>query len=575
LKEWCNWQRLKQEALQQGLEPLIKAIEQHHIDPSDIEKAFEAGYCQWWSQAIMTNNAILREFSSAQHMDKIERFRKLDDEFQKLTLAYIAASLSSGIPQREEATLPTDWKLVQREIQKQRQHKAVRQLICEANEAVKKLAPCMMMSPLSIAQYLPVSQDAFDVVIFDEASQITVWDAIGALSRGKQVIVAGDPKQMPPSNFFGRSVEYNEEEAGIDEDLESILDELIGSGVSTLRLNWHYRSRCESLIAFSNNKYYDGTLVTFPAVSTEQKSVSLKMIQGGCYTPGARTNEKEAKELVAECVRRLMHPNPSIRKKSIGIVTFNSDQQKLIEDLLDEERNKYPELETAFNSDNPDALFVKNLETVQGDERDVIFFSVTYGPDISGKISMNFGPLNRSGGERRLNVAFTRAKYEMVIFSSLQADQIDLNRTKAQGVSDLKHFLQYAKQGKSALGSFVYRSLGGYDSPFEQEVANALRQKGWTVHTQIGASSYRIDLAIVHPDKQGAYLAGIECDGATYHRSATARDRDKLRQVVLEGLGWDILRVWSTDWWTNKNGSIEELHSAITDRKSTRLNSSH
>ncbi|MDD3419013.1 MAG: DUF4011 domain-containing protein [Candidatus Gastranaerophilales bacterium] len=565
LKEWCNWQRYKQEAIQYGLSPLISVIEQRYIEVSEIEQAFEAGYCQWWSQAIMTNNTILREFSSAQHMDKIARFSKLDDELQELTLAYISASLSGGIPKREEASLPSDWKLIQREMQKQRQIKAVRQLICEANGAVKKLAPCMMMSPLSIAQYLPVAQDTFDVVIFDEASQITVWDAIGALSRGSQVIVAGDPKQMPPSNFFGRSVEYNEDESGVEEDLESILDELIGSGVPTLRLNWHYRSRCESLIAFSNDRYYDGSLVTFPAVSTDQKAVSLVSVNDGVYARGARTNEKEAKALVQECVRRLKHSDPLIRNKSIGIVTFNSDQQKLIEDLLDEERNKYPELEPSFNTDNPDAVFVKNLETVQGDERDVILFSVTYGPDITGKVSMNFGPLNRSGGERRLNVAFTRAKYEMVIFSSLQADQIDLNRTKAQGVADLKYFLQYAKQGKSALGTFVTRSLGGFESPFEQEVANAMRQKGWMVHTQIGASSYRIDLAIVHPDKPGAYLAGIECDGATYHRSATARDRDKLRQAVLENLGWKILRVWSTDWWINKKGSIEELHLALSN----------
>lgn len=561
LKEWCSWQRLKQEALQQGLEPLIKAIEQHYIDTSDIEQAFEAAYCQWWSQAVITNNETLREFTSAQHMDKISRFQKLDDEFQKLTLAYINTSLANGIPQREESELPTDWKLIQREMQKQRRHKAVRQLLCEASGAVKKLAPCMMMSPLSIAQYLPVSQDAFDVVIFDEASQITVWDAIGAISRGKQVIIAGDPKQMPPSNFFGRSIEYNEEELEIDEDLASILDELIGSGIPTLRLNWHYRSRCESLIAFSNDRYYNGTLITFPSASTCQKSVSFKYIEDACYS--ARTNEKEAKMLVEECVRRLMHKDPAIQKKSIGIVTFNSEQQKLIEDLLDTERNNHPELEPAFSADNPDAVFVKNLETVQGDERDVILFSATYGPDAKGKISMNFGPLNRAGGEKRLNVAFTRAKYEMIIFSSLLPEQIDLNRTKAQGVADLKCFLQYAKQGKSALGSFVTSSLGDCESPFEQEVANALRQKGWAVHTQIGCSSYRIDLAIVHPEKPGAYLAGVECDGATYHSSATAKDRDKLRQAVLEGLGWNIFRVWSTDWWTNKKGSIEDLHSSL------------
>lgn len=564
LKEWCNWQNLKQEAIEQGLYSLINAIEQGHISTSDIEIAFEAGYCQWWSQAVMTENKTLREFSSAQHMDKVERFQKLDDQFQKLTIDYIVAYLSTGIPQREESNLSTDWKLVQREIQKQRQHKSVRQLLCEANGAIKKLAPCMMMSPLSVAQYLPVSQDAFDVVIFDEASQITVWDAIGTLSRGRQIVVAGDPKQMPPSNFFGRTIEYNEEELGLDEDLESILDELMGSSFPTLRLNWHYRSRCESLIAFSNDRYYDGSLVTFPASSTCQKSVSLMSVPDGCYVPGVRTNQNEAKALVQECVHRLMNSDPDIRNKSIGIVTFNSDQQKLIEDLLDEERNNHPEIEFAFNPENPDAVFVKNLETVQGDERDVILFSVTYGPDKSGKVSMNFGPLNRSGGERRLNVAVTRAKYEMVVFSTLQPEQIDLNRSKAQGVTDLKYFLQYAKQGKAALGSFVTSSKGSYESLFEQEVANALRQKGWNVHTQIGASSFRIDLAVVHPDKPGAYLAGVECDGATYHRSATARDRDKVRQSVLEGLGWKILRVWSTDWWTNKKGSIEELNTSLT-----------
>lgn len=564
LKEWCSWQNLKQEAVERGLKPLTDAAEQQIIAHSNIELAFEASYCNWLSQSIMIENAILRQFSSAQHMDKIDRFQKLDEKFQQLTIEYISTSLSNGVPLRESSNLPADWKLIQREIQKQRQHKSVRLLLSEANGAVKKLAPCMMMSPLSVAQYLPVSQDAFDVVVFDEASQITVWDAIGALSRGRQIIVAGDPKQMPPSNFFGRTVEYNEEELGLEEDLESILDELIGSSVPTLRLNWHYRSRCESLIAFSNDRYYDGSLVTFPASSTCQKSVSLRAVDNGCYARGARINENEAKALVQECVQRLMNSDPMIRNKSIGIVTFNSDQQKLIEDLLDEERNKHPEIEFAFNPDNPDSVFVKNLETVQGDERDVILFSVTYGPDNTGKVSMNFGPLNRTGGERRLNVAFTRAKYEMVIFSSLQADQIDLNRTKAQGVADLKYFLQYAKQGKAVLGSFVTRSLGSFESPFEQEVANALRQKGWTVHTQIGASSYRIDLAVVHPDKPGDYLAGVECDGATYHRSATARDRDKLRQSVLEGLGWNIVRVWSTDWWTNKKGSIDDLHKALT-----------
>ena len=565
LKDWCYWQKLKQQALEKNIKPLIDAIEVYKINYPDIEIAFEAGYCSWWSKAVISENNILREFSSVQHMDKINKFIKLDDEFQRLTIQYIQAKLSENIPGKDSRNLSSAWKLIQREMQKQRQIKPVRQILADAGEAVKQLTPCLMMSPLSVAQYLPVAKESFDVVVFDEASQITVWDAIGTLSRGQQVIVAGDPKQMPPSNFFGRNIEYNEEELGLDEDLESILDELIGSSMPTLRLNWHYRSRCESLIAFSNDRYYEGSLVTFPSSSTNQKSVSLRYIEDGCYERGARINQNEAKAVVKECVDRLLNPNPEIRNKSIGIVTFNSDQQKLIEDLLDKEREAHPEIEFAFNPDNPDAVFVKNLETVQGDERDVILFSVTYGPDNTGKVSMNFGPLNRSGGERRLNVAFTRAKYEMVIFSTLLADHIDLNRTSAKGVEDLKGFLQYAKQGKSALGCSVTKSLGAAESPFEAEVAEQLRRKGWTVHTQIGASSYRIDLAIVHPDKPGAYLAGIECDGATYHSSATARDRDKLRQSVLEGLGWKIIRVWSTDWWTNKKGSIEDLHSQLNN----------
>lgn len=563
LKDWCYWQNLKTEAINKNLNSLIEAIGDKTINFSDIEIAFEAGYCNWWVQRILSENKVLRDFSSAQHIDKIERYKNLDDTFQKLTIEYIQASLANNIPNKEDKSLTQDWKFIQREMQKQRQIKPVRQILRDATGVVKTLAPCLMMSPLSVAQYLPVSQDAFDVVVFDEASQITVWDAIGSLSRGKQIIVAGDPKQMPPSNFFGRAIEYNEEELGLDEDLESILDELIGSSVPTLRLNWHYRSRCESLIAFSNDRYYDNSLVTFPAANTNQKSVSLREVPNGCYARNARINQEEAKALVAECVKRLSDPNPEIRNKSIGIVTFNSDQQKLIEDLLDAERTNHPEIEFAFGSDNQDSVFVKNLETVQGYERDVILFSVTYGPDVTGKVTMNFGPLNRSGGERRLNVAFTRAKYEMVIFSSLSPDQIDLNRTKSQGAADLKYFLQYAKQGKSALGSYTTGSLGECESPFEQEVANVLRQKGWNIHTQIGASSYRIDLAVVHPDKPGTYLAGIECDGATYHSSATARDRDKLRQSVLEGLGWHILRIWSTDWWTNKKGSIEKIDAGL------------
>ena len=246
-------------------------------------------------------------------------------------------------------------------------------------------------------------------------------------------------------------------------------------------------------------------------------------------------------------------------------MTFNSEQQGLIEDLLDDERRKDPGLEPYFSEMELEPVFVKNLESVQGDERDIMYFSITYGPDMAGAVSMNFGPLNRDGGERRLNVAVTRARHELRVFSSLRGEQMDLSRTKAAGVRDLKHFLEFAELGPRALAEAHHGSQGDFESPFEAGVATALGRKGWQVHTQIGASSFRVDLGVVHPDFAGRYLAGVECDGATYHRSATARDRDKLREQVLRGLGWEIVRIWSTDWWVNPGGTLERVHAALTE----------
>ncbi len=396
------------------------------------------------------------------------------------------------------------------------------------------------------------------MVIFDEASQITVWDAVGAIARGKQVIVAGDPKQMPPTNFFNRA--EDDQDGDVDEgDLESILDELRSASVPECTLNLHYRSRRESLIAFSNSRYYEDRLVTFPAPVHPDRGVRLVRPHGFYARGAARTNEGEAQAIVGEVVRRLTSDDANEREPSIGVVTFNSEQQSLILDLLDKARNANPGIEWAFAEDAQEAVFVKNLETVQGDERDVILFSVTYGPDRSGHVTMNFGPLNRDGGERRLNVAMTRARSEMIVFSTLRPDQIDLSRTSFRAVTDLKHFLEYAERGPAALGAAVKGSLGDFESPFETAVARALQDRGWALHPQVGVSSYRVDIGIVHPDAPGAYLAGVECDGATYHSAAYARERDKIRQQVLDALGWTLFRVWSTDWWINKAHALEKL----------------
>ncbi|SBS33424.1 hypothetical protein MAQ5080_02577 [Marinomonas aquimarina] len=565
LKSWCAWNKRKHEAQNLRLGSLVDAIETGVIAAPQAEDAFEAAYCAWWSKVVIDEDRVLREFSSPEHEQTITNFQELDKEFCQLTAQYIAAKLSGQIPSTDAGTRASSWGILRHEIQKKTRHKPVRQLLEEAPDAVTTLAPCMMMSPLSIAQFLGAGKNLFDVVIFDEASQITVWDAVGALARGKQVIVAGDPKQMPPTNFFGRSDSDPDGDVDGEGDLESILDELLGASIPQRLLNLHYRSRRESLIAFSNSNYYDSSLVTFPAPVHPDNGVRL-VKPNGFYARGkARHNQGEAKAVVAEIIDRLKSDDEVIRNQSIGVVTFNTEQQSLIQDLLDEARSEDPSIEWAFAEDHLESVFVKNLETVQGDERDVILFSITYGPDESGHVAMNFGPLNRTGGERRLNVAMTRARSEMVVFSILSPDRIDLSRTQSRAVADLKHFLEYAERGPVELGSQSKGSQGDFESPFEMAVAKELEAKGWQLHPQVGVSAYRIDMGIVHPDLPGRYLAGIECDGAMYHSSAYARERDKIRQSVLESLGWTIVRVWSTDWWVNKTASLDQLHQRLEE----------
>jgi len=567
LRAWCAWRRRRAEALALDLRPLVEAIEAGRVPADEVERTFEAAYCAWWSAALIDEDEVLRTFSSPEHEALIHDFCELDERYQRLTAETIAATLCERLPHPDDVARASDWGVLRHELQKKKRHKPVRRLLEEIPEALTRLTPCLMMSPLSVAQYLPADQDVFDVVIFDEASQITTWDAIGSLARGRQVIVAGDPKQMPPTNFFARADDDPDGDIDVEGDLESILDEMLGAGIPDKTLNLHYRSRRESLIAFSNARYYDNRLVTFPAPVFPDQGVRLIPVEGHYERGKARHSLAEARAIVAEILARLTHPDDEHRGRSIGVVTFNAEQQTLIENLLDEARAAHPEIEWAFSPETvTEPVFVKNLETVQGDERDVILFSVTYGPDRSGRVTMNFGPLNREGGERRLNVALTRARHEMCVFSTLRPDQIDLNRTRARAVIDLKHFLEYAERGPAALGEAVHGPQGDFESPFEAAVARALRERGWDVHPQIGVSAYRIDLGVVHPDRPGAYLAGVECDGASYHSSAYARERDKIRQQVLEGLGWTLLRVWSLDWWSDPAAALKKLDEALRER---------
>lgn len=564
LHAWCAWRHVQVDARNAGLLALVGAIEAGDVTPAQVPVAFDVNYARWWLAEAVDEDEVLKRFVSAEHELRIKEFRALDDEFTKVSREWIRAKLCANLPATDSIQRNSEWGILRHEITKKKQHKPLRQLLQEIPAVVLRLTPCLLMSPLSIAQYLSAEASNFDLVVFDEASQIPVWDAIGAMARGKQVVMVGDPKQLPPTNFFGRSEGTDGDDDVVDGDLESILDECLGASLPTRNLSWHYRSRHESLIAFSNHRYYGGGLVTFPSPVTDDRAVSFHLVKGRYEKGGARINQPEAQALVADLVSRLKRPGFRESGLTIGVVTFNSEQQGLIEDLLDDERRKDPGLEPYFSEMELEPVFVKNLESVQGDERDIMYFSITYGPDMAGTVSMNFGPLNRDGGERRLNVAVTRARHELRVFTSLRGEQMDLSRTKANGVRDLKHFLEFAELGPRALAEAHHGSQGDFESPFEAAVATALGRKGWQVHTQIGASSFRVDLGVVHPDFAGRYLAGVECDGATYHRSATARDRDKLREQVLRGLGWEIVRIWSTDWWVNPGGTLERVHAALT-----------
>lgn len=563
LKAWCDWQRIKTEANAAGLGVLVEAIEKKELIDEKAAQVFEVAYARWFASIKIDAEPLLRNFVPAEHASDIEAYRQAEDQLAELTAAYINAKLTRDLPSKFELLPSSGFAILKHELQKARRHKPVRQLAQEMGDAFTALAPCMLMSPLSIAQYLPADQALFDLVIFDEASQITPWDAIGAIARGKQVVIAGDPRQMPPTSFFNRGASAGDDDT--DEDLESVLDECIGAGIPSHSLTWHYRSRHESLITFSNYNYYDGKLITFPAADTRESAIEWRHVNGVYVKGKGRHNQLEAKSIVAEVVKRLTDPKYLAKEQTIGIITLNTEQQQLVNDLLDKARQEHPEIEPYFSESLAEPVMVKNLETMQGDERDVIILGIGFGPTEPGAkvMGMNFGPLNKEGGWRRLNVALTRARQEMMVFTSFPPSMLDLNRTSARAVADLRHFLEFAKDGPDAIAREVKGSLGGYDSPFEEYVADGLRAKGWETRSQIGVSRFRIDLGVVHPDRPGDYLAGVECDGASYHSAATARDRDKVRAEILKGLNWKLVRIWSTEWWVDKRGALERLDQAL------------
>jgi very-short-patch-repair endonuclease/DNA polymerase III delta prime subunit len=524
-------------------------------DPALILASYDQTWYTGLVQQVYTKNPTLQQFDRIQHEHLIERFKALDTGSMK----HAQAKLAAHVWQRKPAlNQPGEMAIIRTEINKKRRHLPIRQLIERAGRAVQQIKPIFMMSPMSIANFLPPGKIEFDIVIFDEASQVKAVDALGAILRAKQVVVVGDTRQMPPTDFFAREIEFDDENNETS-DIESILSLFKAAGCHECYLRWHYRSQHESLIAVSNAEFYDNKLVIFPSAGTNKSATGIHFhhLPDALYDRGrTRTNREEAKA-VAAAVMKHAEENPHM---SLGVAAFSVAQRDLIEVEVEMLRRRNPLIEAFFSAHPSEPFFVKNLENIQGDERDTIFISVGYGRNESGRIAKEFGPLNRDGGHRRLNVLITRAKMQMRVFCNFTADELELDAGTKHGVRALKNFLKYAETRVLEVSK---ESGKATDSPFEDEVLTALKDLGYLVEPQVGTAGYFIDLAVKDPERPGRYILAIECDGASYHSSRSARDRDRLRQGVLEGLGWRFHRIWSTDWFRNRQQEISRMIEAI------------
>lgn len=557
IDNWCRFRTLLAQLRDVGLLSFVDYVISQNYEAKNMVTAYKRAFLHQWIDCIIATTPALADFNRVIQDRAVVTFSQKDTTQFDISKAQIRQKLSAQRPSLDMVSSGSAVSILLREGEKKRRQKNIRTLLAETGELIQIIKPCFMMSPLSVSTFLDPDIIHFDTVIFDEASQIFPQDAVGAIYRAKQLIVVGDSKQMPPSNFFSATVEDDspDEEIGDVTDFESILD-MCSTTMPQMRLRWHYRSRYEQLIAFSNRNFYDGDLVTFPSATADTHGVGVDYYHvDGIFDRKSHTNRKEA-EFVVDLIFKHIQEYPG---RSLGVVAFSVAQQELIDNLLSKRRQENPDMEGFFKGERKEPFFIKNLETVQGDERDTIIFSVAYGIDSQGRLLHNFGPLNRVGGERRLNVAVTRAKCNVQLVSSMHYTDIDLSRTSSTGVTLLRAYLDYAENGTIALERAVSISpFEQFDSEFEMEVCDFLRDNGFEVDMQVGCSGFRIDLGLRRSGSSD-YVLAIECDGATYHSSKNARDRDRLRQEILERMGWKFYRIWSTDWFKNKRVEKERL----------------
>ncbi len=564
LPPWNRYFACRRQAREKGVGALVDRLETGTIPPGQASDCLDRIYFVQLLREFMKQNPALAAFDGAAHERWIDEFRGLDRERLTLSKSRILRAHVERMPPLAGIGAAG---IVSSEMERKRGHKSVRRLLRDAGSVVQAIKPVFLMSPLSVAQFLEPGAVEFDLLVMDEASQIQPVDALGAIARCRQVVVVGDSRQLPPTRFFTRMTSDDSEpeddgdSTGMAEakDIESILGLCCARGLPQTLLRWHYRSRHHSLIAVSNHEFYEDRLFIVPSPHPTASGLGLRFhhVPEGVFDSGASgTNRIEAR-VVCRAVVEHARQSPGL---SLGVAAFSVRQQQAILDELEILRRENPGIEAFFAAHQDEPFFVKNLENVQGDERDVIFISVGYARNAQGYMAMRFGPLSTEGGERRLNVLISRAKLRCEVFSSIEPDDIDLERASGRGVAALKVFLHYARTG---LLSIPRQSGREEDSPFEEAVCRSLESLGHEVHAQVGIAGFFIDLAVRDPDRPGHYIIGIECDGAAYHSSRSARDRDRLRQAVLVDHGWTLHRIWSTDWFQRPAEQLLRVRQAI------------
>jgi len=561
--DWVSCREALASLRDYDLGPVADRLRDGRIAPNEARKVFDLALTEALWDRASKDVKELASLDGAVRDEVVAEFRRLD----RLRIQAAQKEVISEYLAKRPSGHIGEMSVIRTQIERRRGHLPVRKLMIEAGGAIRRLKPVFLMSPLSVAQFLSPKLPPFDLLVFDEASQVAPEDALGAVARARKFVVVGDDKQLPPTNFFksinaGDDAPDDESEEGAalisrPSDFESILTLSRSRGMPERLLEWHYRSKHPSLIALSNDECYGGRLLLPPSPVSLTQEVGLSLVRTprGHYDRGGTSRDLIQAELLVQALSEQISRYPD---KSIGVACLSAQQRDAVDDMIDKAGLRG--LVESFEPKADERLFVKNLEAVQGDERDVIFISIGYGvaPEQS-KPFLNFGPVSRDGGERRLNVLASRAREKCVVFSSITAADIPADAA-VRGTRMLRALLHAAETGHVEAGRFTG---GDFDSPFEEAVARVIREAGYTVHSQVGVSGFRIDLGVIDPAKPGEYILGVECDGATYHSARSARDRDRIRHEVLESKGWRLYRIWSTDWFRHTRREADKLIAAI------------